>query len=140
METRRDKLVRLGDDQEIKVSQGSPPSALPHPGLADRQYEYKYSKEYLKRIEPHKEFTHDRNLVAESAPVGEMNEEDAFNESTTSEGPVKAGGSDIPGENEAMDVPMRPEEKRRLNWDNGIYLAPLTTVGNLVSRSDDHVH
>jgi tRNA-dihydrouridine synthase 3 len=63
-----------------------------------------------------------------------MNEEDAFNESTTTEGPVKAGGSDIPGENEAMDVPMRPEEKRRLSWDNGIYLAPLTTVGNLVSH------
>lgn len=36
-------------------------------------------------------------------------------------------------ESEAMDVPLRPEEKRRLNWENGLYLAPLTTVGNLVS-------
>jgi tRNA-dihydrouridine synthase 3 len=58
-----------------------------------------------------------------------MNEEDAFNESAQGTG----SASDIPGESEAMDVPMRPEEKRRLNWDNGIYLAPLTTVGNLVS-------
>lgn len=39
----------------------------------------------------------------------------------------------VDGEEEAMDVPLRPEEKRRLNWDNGLYLAPLTTVGNLVS-------
>lgn len=36
-------------------------------------------------------------------------------------------------EHEAIDVPLRPEEKRRLNWENGLYLAPLTTVGNLVS-------
>ena len=39
----------------------------------------------------------------------------------------------VDGESEASEVPMRPEEKRRLNWDNGLYLAPLTTVGNLVS-------
>ncbi len=38
----------------------------------------------------------------------------------------------VDGESEAMDVPSRPEEKRRLNWDGGLYLAPLTTVGNLV--------
>lgn len=41
----------------------------------------------------------------------------------------------VNGESEAMDVPLRPEEKRRLNWENGLYLAPLTTVGNLVSFS-----
>lgn len=39
----------------------------------------------------------------------------------------------VDGETEAIDVPLRPEEKRRLNWENGLYLAPLTTVGNLVS-------
>lgn len=39
----------------------------------------------------------------------------------------------IDGQTEDLDVPLRPEEKKRLNWENGLYLAPLTTVGNLVS-------
>ena len=38
----------------------------------------------------------------------------------------------VDGESESLDVPLRPEEKRRLDWENGLYLAPLTTVGNLV--------
>jgi hypothetical protein len=74
----------------------------------------------LKRIEPHKEFYHDKNFKP-TAPEAE-NEEEAFNDL-----------ADIPGETEGDDVPMRPEEKRRLNWEGGLYLAPLTTVGNLVS-------
>lgn len=89
---------------------------------------YKYSKEYLRKIEPHKEFIHDRNLATDPS---EINEEDAFNDSAHATG----SASDIPGESEAMDVPLRPEEKRRLNWDNGVYLAPLTTVGNLVNHA-----
>jgi len=51
-------------------------------------------------------------------------EEDGMN------APVPKGVVD--GESEAIDVPLRPEEKKRLNWENGLYLAPLTTVGNLV--------
>ena len=39
----------------------------------------------------------------------------------------------VHGEVETMDVPLRPEEKRRLPFQDGLYLAPLTTVGNLVS-------
>ena len=38
----------------------------------------------------------------------------------------------IDGESEQMDVPLRPEEKKRLDWREELYLAPLTTVGNLV--------
>ena len=49
----------------------------------------------------------------------------------------------VDGETEVDDVPLRPEEKRRLNWENGLYLAPLTTVGNLVSlarKGDELLH
>lgn len=42
----------------------------------------------------------------------------------------------VDGETEGDDVPLRPEEKKRLNWENGLYLAPLTTVGNLASLLD----
>ena len=93
------------------------------------KYEYKYSKEYLKRIEPHKEFYHDKNL---KPAIEDVDEEEAFNDLAAGAQPV---ASDIPGESEADDVPLRPEEKRRLNWENGLYLAPLTTVGNLVCLS-----
>lgn len=61
------------------------------------------------------------NIPADSA---EAEEEAMANESN--------GNGHVDGESEAMDVPLRPEEKRRLNWENGLYLAPLTTVGNLV--------
>jgi tRNA-dihydrouridine synthase 3 len=74
-----------------------------------------------------------------------MNEEDAVNEEDAMNQEDAANGSGatanveesikglVDGESEATDVPLRPEEKRRLNWENGLYLAPLTTVGNLVS-------
>jgi tRNA-dihydrouridine synthase 3 len=84
----------------------------------------------LKRIEPHKEFYHDKNAKPAAEPV---DEEEAFNDLAAGAQPVSKG--DVPGESEADDVPMRPEEKRRLNWEGGLYLAPLTTVGNLVGFS-----
>lgn len=62
-----------------------------------------------------------------------MDEEEAFNDTADGAASVTAAPpSQIPGESEAMDVPLRAEEKKRLNWENGLYLAPLTTVGNLV--------
>lgn len=96
---------------------------------AEGQYDFPVSKKYLQRTEPQKEFTLSKNV---RAPVVEEDEEEMMNgvEEAAAAAPVKGV---IDGEAEAMDVPLRPEEKRRLNWENGLYLAPLTTVGNLVS-------
>jgi hypothetical protein len=68
------------------------------------------------------------------API--TDEEEAMNVEVDVKVEVEVGKEEtkglIDGEVEALDVPLRPEEKRGLNWENGLYLAPLTTVGNLV--------
>lgn len=119
--------------------------------LRNNRFAWRFSTDYLHHIEPHKEFVLAKpkgefHRGKKSKPV-EMDEESAMNaggeedamngaaEEAAANGGKATNGEQkghVPGEAEAMDVPLRAEEKRRLNWDNGLYLAPLTTVGNLV--------
>lgn len=91
-------------------------------------------------VEPNKEFSLQRpnkgaNGKGHPKQAKPVDEEAAMNGEVEASAPEEeeAMNGVVDGEAEAMDVPLRPEEKRRLNWDNGLYLAPLTTVGNLVS-------
>ena len=66
--------------------------------------------------------------MSTAKPVDADNEEEALNEKTEPE-LAKLTGAEV----DKDDVPIRAVEKRRLDWRGKTYLAPLTTVGNLVS-------
>jgi hypothetical protein len=68
--------------------------------------------------------------------AGAMNEEEEMAAMDEEEQAAAVGLAGMTGhEQERDDVPLRPVEKKRLDWRGKTYLAPLTTVGNLVSAS-----
>ncbi|WRT66828.1 tRNA-dihydrouridine(47) synthase [NAD(P)(+)] [Kwoniella shivajii] len=116
--------------------------------LKRNEYEFPFSKAYLNLVDPDKPFTlsnsrpkhNSKSNKRKQDPLDEesamnVSEEAAFNEEDALNGnePTEEKGY-VVGESEVMDVPLRPEEKKRLNWEGGRYLAPLTTVGNLPFR------
>lgn len=66
--------------------------------------------------------------ISHADPLVVEEEEEALNEKTEPE-LARLAGAEV----DKDDVKTRPEEKRRLDWRGKTYLAPLTTVGNLVS-------
>lgn len=104
------------------------------------KYEYHASFAYLQEIEPEKEF----NIFADTRKgrqAPKQPQKRKFAVPLTEEEEMQTMNAEpveVKEEKEMGDVDLartRPEEKRRLNWENGLYLAPLTTVGNLVSRN-----
>jgi tRNA-dihydrouridine synthase 3 len=72
-------------------------------------------------------------VLDEEEAMAAMNEEEAMAMSGSG-GLDKLAGAEV----EADDVPFRPVEKKRLDWRGKTYLAPLTTVGNLVRHATCH--
>ncbi|KAG8745497.1 tRNA-dihydrouridine synthase 3 [Ceratobasidium sp. 414] len=49
------------------------------------------------------------------------------------EPPKAPGANELEAQKDTPDVPIRASEKKRLRWQGMSYLAPLTTVGNLIA-------
>lgn len=104
------------------------------------QFPYPMSAEYLHSIDSSYQYERAYKPYQPpppkkgAKPAAEMNEEEEMAAMDEEEQAMAVGLAGMTGaEVEKDDVPMRPVEKKRLDWTGKTYLAPLTTVGNLVS-------